>query len=1184
MIKYMKFKFIIFVSLALSLINCQSGVDFESMAVNPEHIIDYGLRAKEYKLSVGAKAYAALKTGSSSAGAYAFSGDLASIERSLRVIVNLPYDHVFGAAGNKAVNDFKTYLDALVVTIRSKAEDAATSQNGAIDLLNELGTKSLSPAFAANLAAKVQELARNVPQEAKALADANSKIIEDSVKRIYQQAAVLSQSLIQKEANTKVGVILKALDGLLVKTNNDPSLIGGSAARDSAILEVNKAINRFKSAQAEISKISTLTKVKPNLLAYSSGDLADLKRDYIDKAASAKDLYDEADKARRELDTLVGVWREDIKNGPHAGLENIVRSAFGKVSLLSEAVDIDDETDLMRLMRLLNNKSVVATSADDNFIDALGGAVAMNVAQELGLSVANVYALNPASLNDTKSTFGMDDEAFGLYVSSQADKIYQLTSKNGEDGNIFVLFIDRIASGLKSADVINKLKQGKSKVVLVTSNPSQYDEAASFAPQGLDLAAAYHVAKAVVSEADPSLNANYIAQVQAKIMYAFKKGPRYMNLNAVITAAKDSAARLRERLSPSEAEYNQSIKDALASLPNNSYDVSMVEQSKILSTDVSVVVANVRNSQDYYINEARGVGQAIADADARRLAEETRSTERLRRDESLNSLNSISNQAKQTIRQLNEAIVSVDFTSKLDDTLLKFKAGKLKVDARLKVIEKLVEDEICNLSKTYIKSATVGGKVISGLAVGAAAELVKFKDLNTYLNKIINSAGRLKSVLDVNSEKPYVAVSCLVNGSNKTMVEDKITILATDLKRYKSNLNNMRLLTDSSGDIKLVNNGLVTLDKLASLDSDLKTKIKDFNFNEIDSAHGWWNAAPADSLGALASVVGAAGEPYRQLNRRMYALLFSGIVGRIYHTSVPFTGVPAAATELYQGFVDADALVPKMMASINAADLSESLARTLLIKEVAKLMEVYQRFIEKVYSLAPEDREAFEKNATPNNDFLAFYNKLKTLIERADYLDDLKDLTKLQHELRTQIATHILPDEVMTMLNRYPATHPKIFYDASKAYFIAKWQSEAPLGPFLAPNLVNGVYTAGALATFEAHSADIDTAIHGYQYQAMKKQVIASGFALGPANGANAWTRVGGAAPGGNHAQYDPIAVPTPLKPLRFVTPTPPNYLNAQSAGVKKLTPIFADLVRIAGDIQASAKKIYFYLSLTKKN
>jgi len=152
----MKFKFIIFVSLALSLINCQSGVDFESMAVNPEHIIDYGLRAKEYKLSVGAKAYAALKTGSSSAGAYAFSGDLASIERSLRVIVNLPYDHVFGAAGNTAVNDFKTYLDALVVTIRSKAEDAATSQNGAIDLLNELGTKSLSPAFAANLAASAR--------------------------------------------------------------------------------------------------------------------------------------------------------------------------------------------------------------------------------------------------------------------------------------------------------------------------------------------------------------------------------------------------------------------------------------------------------------------------------------------------------------------------------------------------------------------------------------------------------------------------------------------------------------------------------------------------------------------------------------------------------------------------------------------------------------------------------------------------------------------------------------------------------------------------------------------------------------------------------------------------------------------------------------------------------------------
>jgi len=1179
----MKFKFIIFVSLALSLINCQSGVDFESMAVNPEHIIDYGLRAKEYKLSVGAKAYAALKTGSSSAGAYAFSGDLASIERSLRVIVNLPYDHVFGAAGNTAVNDFKTYLDALVVTIRSKAEDAATSQNGAIDLLNELGTKSLSPAFAANLAAKVQELARNVPQEAKALADANSKIIEDSVKRIYQQAAVLSQSLVQKEANTKVGVILKALDGLLVKTNNDPSLIGGSAARDLGILEVNKAINRFKSAQAEISKISTLTKVRPNLLAYSSGDLADLKRDYIDKAASAKDLYDEADKARRELDTLVGVWREDIKNGPHAGLENIVRSAFGKVSLLSEAVDIDDETDLMRLMRLLNNKSVVATSADDNFIDALGGAVAMNVAQELGLSVANVYALNPASLNDTKSTFGMDDEAFGLYVSSQADKIYQLTSKNGEDGNIFVLFIDRIASGLKSADVINKLKQGKSKVVLVTSNPSQYDEAASFAPQGLDLAAAYHVAKAVVSDADPSLNANYIAQVQAKIMYAFKKGPRYMNLNAVITAAKDSAARLRERLSPSEAEYNQSVKDALASLPNNSYDVSMVEQSKILSTDVSVVVANIRNSQDYYINEARGIGQAIADADARRLAE----NERLRREQSSKDLKFLSNKTKRTIRQLNEAVASIDSKAKLGDILTVFDENKLLIDRRLEVIGSLVKDDLCsevakknNITAKHYNKNNVG-KIKTAADLSAAVNLLALKELNTYLTKVTVHAGNLSAILTP-AELPFVVASCLAVGNVKTKVEKYIFDLNKELLSNRAGLRQARNVAKSGDSIKSTNDALVHLDKFLSMEKDLKDKVADFStFTEV-SGNTWWDNI-VNTLGGDASVAGAAGEPYRRLNRRMYALLFSGIVGRIYHPSVPFIGVPAVATELYQGFVDGDALVPKMMASINTADLSESLSRTLLIKEVAKLMEVYQLFIEKVYSLAPEDREAFEKNATPN-DFLAFYNKLKTLIERADYLGDLKDLTKFQHELRTQIATHILPDEVMTMLNRYPATHPKIFYGASKAYFIAKWQSEAPvLPPPLAANLVSGVY-AGALATFEAHSADIDTAIHGYQYQAMKKQAIAAGTVIGAANGAVAWSHVGGALPGGNHAHYNVIPPVTALKAIRFETGTPANYLNAQSAGVRKLEPIFADLVRIAGDIQASAKKIYFYLSLTKKN
>ena len=336
----------------------------------------------------------------------------------------------------------------------------------------------------------------------------------------------------------------------------------------------------------------------------------------------------------------------------------------GKVSASIDSANLTEETDLARFIRALSLSKLTGLRADEAseaFINALAVAVVKSVAAGYGLHADNIYGLNYAKLNETKTAFGMSDTAFQKYLKGIAEKIYESTSNKDQFANIYVLFADRFASGANMAQLVAALSQGKGRVIIVANHPSDYHVNVSYQSLGLDLVSALEVASSVLYSLNPKLHAPGLAESLVKLMYGFRKVPEQVNLVSVENSVKDALARLGTTNDPSETEVVSAVTYALGA-SKEGYDSNLFAKSSILLDNLKVVEENVRKDQAYYFNEAKGLGKGTREDDMRRAAQERKNDEALRADKARRDYKKLMRRIKLTREKLDEAAEDIKAT------------------------------------------------------------------------------------------------------------------------------------------------------------------------------------------------------------------------------------------------------------------------------------------------------------------------------------------------------------------------------------------------------------------------------------------------------------------------------------------------------------------------------------------
>lgn len=255
-----------------------------------------------------------------------------------------------------------------------------------------------------------------------------------------------------------------------------------------------------------------------------------------------------------------------------------------------------------------------------------------------------------------------------------------------------------------------------------------------------------------------------------------------------------------------------------------------------------------------------------------------------------------------------------------------------------------------------------------------------------------------------------------------------------------------------------------------------------------------------------------------------------------------------------------------------------SIARTSrrnLIAEITSLMELYRRKIDLLYELSVAHRELFEK--APDNDFKAFFDKIKEIVGQKSYFANLKNLSSTHITLRTDAEIY-LPLEIISMLDRYPMWHPSAYFGAATGrVFVQQFGGRLPADPALVTEIDN--FYAG-LPQFEVlpagpHAIKTKIIQEFWQLRALATATVAPNPPPATAILTLQVLPVG----------YYNLPAPAPLKAVRFEMGTVAEiYLAAENEGVKTLIPLWEDFLNISASIQRSAGRIYQHLADAKKS
>lgn len=626
-----KITFIKFIFAVFLFGGCKSRVDYGLLNYEPEILIDYGAKAKEGKISVGAEAFAKVDN-------YLFFENEGIINEQIVKV-------------EKATAGLKT-ISTLHTLIQTQA-DRLSAFIGRIENFNEQKIKNVAKqlndnsiyliALRKNIATMLKAddehmldvawLNANMPSAAKKLFVEHIESYNQALSELYKVCTAYSLAL-ELKANKEIAFNLKRKLSELNALNENTQLFAADEDMNEAKAALTQTKNRLDGVDTLLDKLPEQAKVKQGLveavdgLKNSLSQGLSLKSRMLDKVAaefkgSVEKIYNDMVEQFRLLESNVNRLDESVKDVEHPSLAELKKEAFlGKygVNLSSELKVVP--TDLARLTKIITKNKVVQAKGDESSeknIEALAYSIVSGRADKNGLFVDNIYVLNDEKINSNKFKFSMDDLAFKEYTKAMAQKAYQQSSDGDKYANLYVIFSDNLATGADIEDLIIIFSQGKSRV-LVVSNAFANFAGARFMPQGLDLLSAHMVAKAWQQKLRPSFTELSLADSLARLAVAFSRLPEKVNLFSMESLVRDSLLRLPEN-SPSKAKVTVAVEHSLmAYFPNIKLEAA--ENSGIFVSDLKTVSDNLGKDPNFYKKASKGVdGLNQREVEAKRLAE-----------------------------------------------------------------------------------------------------------------------------------------------------------------------------------------------------------------------------------------------------------------------------------------------------------------------------------------------------------------------------------------------------------------------------------------------------------------------------------------------------------------------------------------------------------------------------------
>lgn len=1233
--------------LALSLVvtGCKSGFDVEVLPLDPNQVINYGTQITGKEAAIEAVVFGQLMPGSSEERSkMVLNNELKDISQCIIRLKALPKDFSFDSAQeanfNTWIDGFQTKLSTIAPSIHQARTSPLAAQNLAATVETEVKTGG-------TLETRISDGEKYVPDTAKGEFDRMAKDCVRGYERVYMTALVLPQSLSQKDCIESLNKVESALQTLSSNANSR-RVFTTIAHLNGAIAAVTEASNRAKNVRVYVEGMTQKFKVANSLdteVTHLQNALTNVTNNYVNVAdvamqPEAKTLTDDAITAAAALkklstDYLTGI--ENLKDPKaDAKLDVLATQAFtGSISVILGDFTLDRETDINELTRLLGSSPIVVMKEDASsrlMVQALASSVVNRVAASYGLpDVDNVVGPDQNLITTAKQQFSMSDSDFNNYAKSRARKIREVESKDGNYKNVYVLFADSLMTqGADIRSMVDEFASDKGRVLLITSDTGKYEKLGkAFGTKNLDILAGILAGNAVLQQMQIPGPVQEVSERVVRLAIGLKGSFKLADVSPLM---KDAALRIQSRRNAGGADLDNLVVEALAA---HGVPTTLVGSSGILLDSLPVVRGNLSRDINYYVSRGSGRGAANLEADLlreqgiRNAAANAATSEReIRRRELANrQRDELVQKADRTRRALSNAANGLDVQGKARLAADAYRIRHNEIKDHFTAVRKILDDRACSAvnipSKRKLRLNAGNPWPIQPANVYAndqeffrqassfeyPTNLVKkdrMEQLRPYVTSLLagfeHGQELSQSLANTNdfdtSALPYVSLNCYAIGNVPVQVRNKLRDLEVMFDSVKNSLRSVRDTPEGATRMDIASNvrelRKTEMDFGAALRSSVGISavgISDFSgfdpFNDRNFWHGFGGGgvpgvlnAPPYSFGRrnVFAIVqthgGLAGQSdLEKVNRRLYAYLFAMVVGKLQNASIPMSG----NLELYQGFVDNDVFAAKITNELAPHELTERYARRFLLKELAELTNVYGDIIKKVYDLPLDDREAFENNPTANQ-FLDFYNKIKTIVDDQTYLANLQDFTRMQRDLRDEIIAKVLPDEVMTMLNSYPSWHPHAYFTAAAAQvFLRRWLALPPLtdvqfrldfdaafpggGQFAIPGGGDTFIKDQAAREYESLRALADLPVNG-----------------GPHAGAPA-ARI---ALGG--IGYPP-ALPAALEGVRFQTGTAGvGHLAAESDGVKKLIPIWNDLLSLTRRVYESADKIYFYLTLIKKS
>ncbi len=1206
-------------ALVLTLVGCKGGFDVDLLPLDKSLVVNYGEDVTSGRAAVENVVYGQLMPGSGQERtAQVFTSETKDLSRCVMRMRGMLNDYDFDTTQE---TNFKAWADKLQNMLAGVSPDVQNSRKSTAAARVLAGKMEAIVKTGGTLEVEMTDGKTFVPDSAKGEFDKIAKDCTESYDRVYQTSLVLAQTIAQKDALEKLGTVESALR-TLTENLESRKVFTTAADLQAGYAAVKSASSKAQSVHTFIDGMARKGRVGPGLSS-AIGDLrvslTGVTNDYVAKAAvalkpEATQLNGDAISAANALDTIATQYRagvEDLKDTKaDVKLDALTSAAFTSgISIVLGNNSLDHETEVNSLSRRLGSAGTVVMKQDGSslpLVESLASGVVYGVAGNYGLGdVDNVWGLRADLLIKAKTDFGMNQADYSTYTKSRAKKIRESLAKNGNGKNVYVVFADSlITEGADVGGIIDEFAVDNGKVLVITTEPERYLAKGEYLATGeLDMSAAILAGNAILQKANLPVPAQEVSEKVVRLAAGLRGSLRIGDLAPMM---RDAGLQVASLKNPSSADVDSRILNALAS---HNVPIHFADSSGVLRDSLSTVRSNLSRNRNFYLLASSGRGIAQIESDIKREEELKKlqgNQEELNRTKAARTeRNGILAKANDTILLLKGSANKIDAAGYARNALLIIQQSRDEIHEHLDLIKAIATDRACSgvQMKVRINLSPVPNPILPGnLAAdnhtyfqtasafpypAAGQPKDQFERVGPYAISMLEA---VKNRLEISrvlantnnsntNELPYASLNCFAYKNVPTKVNNTAAAIKADLVGFVGAVHRVLSAVTGGADDNQVAQSTDWL-RLAQggLAESIKNRIQDFTtWDAYDNANFWDNTL--NNFGHQARNVGGA---HLQVNRRIYAYLFAMVVGKIQHASVPFN----ANNELYHGFVDNDVFLKKLTDNLQVMNLSERLVRTLILQESAELVSLYRDVISKIYDLPNDDREAFIKNATAN-DFLAFFNKLKTIVDDRSYLADFSDLTKIQKDLRDQVTAKLLPDEVMTMMDIYPASHPYPYFTAASGrVFSHRWDLEAngtalPGGGLAAE--VQADYV-GLGVSYAVPGATLEGRISGeYGYSDLRDLAVANGAPaplaalLGP--------QLVAARAAIGPLGYPPAALPA-LKATRFTTASiggGVGHLALQSDGVKKLAPIWDDLVRMAQRINQSAEKIYFYLTLIKK-